>query len=257
MGLLQKLFRSNAPSEYLPGTLIDHSHGFILFYNAKCGSGSAKIWYLSTTGVLPDQTEHRKDPDKSLGMSVHDHVRLNQDKYSATKDDLIKHSDYKKIILARNPWRRLASFYCDKILKPENRLNRLNMCSEGQYPNSMTFREFIEQINTIPTECLEGHLQNQTYGRSHLLFDQIIRLENLQSDTKQVSQMLGISKSFSFPRRNKTVYGSQEQKYVSDQRPDQFSIPPPYTCFYDENIIDIVAKKYADDIKLFGYGFLD
>lgn len=257
MSLLRKLLGVGATTEYLPGTLIDRTHKFSLFYNAKCGSGSAKIWYLSTIGVLPEQTEHHREPDKFLGMSVHDHIRLNRDKFSATKDDLIRHSDYKKIILVRSPWRRLVSFYCDKILKPDNHLERLNICTEGRYPTAMTFREFVRHISGIPNECLEDHLRSQTYGRSHLVFDHVIRLENLQSEITQLSQALGLTKTLVFPRRNKTTYCSLTQEYVCDKKPDQFSISPTYKYFYDDEIIDIVAEKYAVDIKCFGYSFLD
>lgn len=121
----------------------------------------------------------------------------------------------------------------------------------------MTFREFVEYINVIPTECLEDHLRNQTYGRGHLVFDYIVRLEHLQSDITQLSQALCLTKVFSSPRRNKTAYCSQNQECICDKKPDQFSNLPIYTYFYDKQIIDLVAKKYADDIKVAGYSFLD
>ena len=65
--------------------------------------------------------------------------------------------------------------------------------------------------------------------------DYFIRFENIQSDYDIVCDKIGIPRT-KLPKLNKTKHES-------------------YTKYYDKEMIEIVAKKYKDDLKNFGYKF--
>jgi len=241
------------------GVLISRKHRFILATTAKCGSGTAKEWFLYEHNILLEQHIRTGQVDKYLGMSVHDYVRSLKTQYCATEKELlhIPHS-YSKIIVVRNPWKRVVSFYCDKILKQKNWLPALNTSTKESYSKDITFREFVQYIEKIPDSALEGHLRPQSYTRENFDFDFVIKLEKFGEEVMQVTKALQLPHTLVNIHRNKTVYDKNIMAaHTFDMKPQEIISPPPYQNFYDQELYDIVRFKYRQDIDKFNYKFGD
>ena len=115
--------------------------------------------------------------------------------------------DYKKILVVRNPYRRLFSGYVDKFLGPNHlyhstlgrqiiRMFRPNATAYSlQCGHDVTFPEFIEYIlHSLPT----GHLANSHFTPIHklcrpcFLHYDVIKMENLANEVPQLLNSLGV-----------------------------------------------------------------
>jgi len=144
-----------------------------------------------------------------------------------------KWNNYFKFAFVRNPWDKMVSqyFFIQKKRK-------------GNY--KLTFREFIlafkscsesEYINGkgIPVEFNPIQLPWILDDAGNCLVDFIGRFENLQEDFNIICDKIGIPRQ-KLPHENKSKHKH-------------------YTEYYDDEMKQIVAEKYAKDIEYFGYEF--
>jgi len=241
------------------GVLISHKYRFTLDTTAKCGSGTAKEWFLFEHNVLFDQHIKTGTVDNYLGMSIHDYLRNPNNLYCATEKDLLKAtSSYSKIIVVRNPWKRLVSFYCDKILNSKNWLPALNTFTQENYSKDITFREFVRYIEQIPDNALEPHLRPQNYARQNKNFDFVVKLENFGEEIAQVTKVLQLPNPLVNIHRNRILYDENlRAANAFDLKPQEIICIPSYQSFYDQELYGIVRTKYRQDIERFNYGFVD
>ncbi len=239
--------------------LISHKHRFMLFTTAKCGSGTAKEWFLHALNLLSDQHISAGRVDEHLGMSIHDYVRNHKTQFCATEQELLHVArNYSKIIVVRNPWKRVVSFYCDKILIRENWLPALNLSTKESYTKDITFRECVKYIEQIPDRALEGHLRPQNYARENIDFDFVVKIEKFGVEMAQVAKALQLPQPFVHIHRNRTPYDEYlTTAHSSDMKPRDIVCTPPYQYFYDQELHDIVRAKYWQDIERFNYEFKD
>ena len=239
--------------------LISHKHKFILFINAKCGSGTAIEWFLYIHNVI--ETHHiNSGVDNYLGVNIHNFVRNHKTRYSLSEKEFVKLTHcYKNIIVVRNPWKRAVSFYTDKILIQKNWLPTLNILTKENYPKDITFREFVLYIEKIPNHSLEKHLQPQYCYREHINFDFVVKLENFNSEIAGIAKRLNFSKNNSpYIHRNPTPYiVNLTDVLISDQKSREINHIPSYHFFYDQDLQNIILKKYKLDIEKFNYTFED
>lgn len=118
--------------------------------------------------------------------------------------------DYKKILVVRNPYKRLFSGYVDKFLGPNHlyhstlgrqiiRMFRSNATSYSlKCGHDVTFPEFIKYfLHSLST----GHLTNSHFTPIHKLCQpcflhyEIIKLENLAKGVPQLLNSLGVNLS--------------------------------------------------------------
>ena len=219
--------------------LVSHKHRFILFTNAKCGCGTAKEWFLYIHNIIEDQ-HISSGVDDYLGKSVHDFIRDPKTRFCATEKGVLQLAPHTKIIVVRNPWKRIVSFYTDKILIPAHWLPALNVLTKENYSKDITFREFVHSIEQIPDSALERHLQSQCYSHEHIDFDFIVKLERFNVDMIEVVKTLNLSQ-FSVPNihRNRTHYSvNLTDVNISDKKPREINLIPPYQFFYDQELQD-------------------
>ncbi len=164
---------------------------------------------------------------------------------------------YRKVAVARNPYSRIVSFYCDKVLKKENRLPSLSTKRRIPYAEDMTFRELVTQIAEIQDSEIECHLRSQTHDRVHLFFDRVVRVEQFQQDITELSNALGIQRLQCTPHRNRTTYNDRAAMQVCDWRPSEFreQKPPSYRHFFDGDLQRRVKMRYERDIGILNYSF--
>ena len=136
--------------------------------------------------------------------------------------------DYFKFTFVRNPWDRLLSCYVQKFANPKS------FYSKKVKVNS--FREFIIsfiQHEDLTTCNIHHRLQTELMNPKKMNF--IGRFETLQKDFNKVSSKIGIGKP-QLPKLNPSKHKH-------------------YTTYYDDEMNQIVQKKYKQDIELLGYDF--
>jgi len=137
-----------------------------------------------------------------------------------------QYHDYFKFTFVRNTWSRMFSWYRNVMTNDVFKRNR-GITAE------LSLTEFLHRY---PHEW--GH-RSQLYwiqdSRGNVPMDFVGRFENLAADFEHVGRLLNLSEP-SLPR---LVVGDGKK----------------YTDFYDQESIDLVAARYADEIKLFGFEF--
>lgn len=165
------------------------------------------------------------------------------------KYDIVKHStlsQYKKLIepsiyknlfkfsTIRNPWDMMVSFY----FSPHRGIINWNRDEfKLLIESTSTVRDYVT-IESIPEKI------NRKVGLFKIPFkkkaldyeiDFFMKFENLDNDFKKVCEILEISYN-QLPHRNKS-----ERKH--------------YSNYYDEELIELVNKKFIEEIKLGEYTF--
>ena len=132
-----------------------------------------------------------------------------------------------KFAFVRNPWDRVVSCYCDKVLK--KRYPAFASCY------GKNFSYFVAFINRQNLANADRHIKLQTQLFPHKKVDFIGRFENFSRDLQYVFKKIGL-KNVVIPRMNSTDH-------------------PHYSTFYDEYTKRIIANKYKADIEAFDYAF--
>ncbi len=160
--------------------------------------------------------------------------------YLFLRDYLKSHPMYntKIFTFVRNPWDRLVSafFYlnkggrniCDK-LDNKHFLAKYEGNFEHFVKEGVSQGKILKQLHMIPQ-----HQWICDYDDS-VLADYVGHFEALGTELGYASEYLGIP------------FKTLEHKNKSSHK--------PYYEYYDQEMIDIVAKAYEKDIKIFNYGF--
>lgn len=146
----------------------------------------------------------------------------------------------------RNPWARLVSIYNHKV--GERATSR--RMEDGVYMGflesgipvyaGMGFPEFCEMVCEIPDGYTDKHLRSQ-YGTlvrgGELIASFVGRFENMVNDWDTLMSMSGLD--CSLPHIHRTYRDSEH-----------------YSDYYtDDRLVELVARRYADDVRQFGYAF--
>jgi hypothetical protein len=135
---------------------------------------------------------------------------------------------YFKFTFVRNPWDRLVSTY--------------HWSTRG-YPTFTDFVNFIDKLFTkYKDNNLEAYPEYNKHCASHYLPQylytgddvKIYRFEDFNNGVKDLCKHLGITTQVKHINLGKHKH---------------------YSCYYTDDLIKIVARVYAEDIKRFGYTF--
>jgi chondroitin 4-sulfotransferase 11 len=139
-------------------------------------------------------------------------------------------SGYFKFAFVRNPWDRLVSWY--------------HMCMQVPAPNAFalyvrqhapTFEAFVTRATTGPGErTTHNQLDYITDEHGAPMLDFIGRYERLEEDFSRIADRLALSPAL--PHANRSHHEDYRQYYSQATR-------------------QIVAERYARDIRHFGYEF--
>lgn len=175
--------------------------------------------------------------DDYLEDLPHSHLSKDFEVKNSAFPSLRKHStlqDYKDVLggetfqqlykftCVRNPWKRLISFYF----------------SPHRGGQAWSRAAFIKMMDIVPSASEMLTIADATNRNSishHLDF--VMRYENLSDDFSKVCQQIGLP-SIQLPHRNK----SKRKSYMD---------------YYDDELLDIVEERYADDIRQFNYSKAD
>ncbi len=140
----------------------------------------------------------------------------------------LQYSEFYKFTIVRNPWARAYSMY-KHIMREEHKQRRYKM---HKLPDT-SFKTFLK------TYAGKKDIQPQTYWIKNYAGDNAMdfvgKFENLQEDFAKVCQAIG-QESLELPH----VYKGSGDNYRDH---------------YDDEMIALVAKVYAEEIAMFDYTF--
>ena len=207
--------------------MISHKHKFIFIHIPKTGGTSIERLFV----------DH--ETDRMLGGKdveyKHDSARQMQETFPK------KWEQYFTFTVVRNTWDWIISrFYWHYFFRPQD-LDRLLIPTHKDRVIEGSFRKFVMSLDDMLKKKEGRHLELDTQ-LSRLLdingevsLDYVCKFESLQVDFDHVCNKAGISQQ-KLPHIHKTKHKH-------------------YTEYYDEEMREIVAKKYAKDIEYFGYKF--
>jgi hypothetical protein len=163
----------------------------------------------------------RQFPIADLAKLGHGHISLEQ---LRTFMDPAKFAEYFKFAFVRNPFDRFVS-YCSFVTR------------EGNAFKTDPKRVMRRMLAEPPSEHVLFWPQNTFLvdGAGNLLTDYVGRVETMQQSFEFIASKIGIP-----PVQLEKVNATERSAYRD---------------YYDQELIDGVAKLYADDLRLFGYDF--
>ena len=183
---------------YLP--LVSEKYNVIFFWNPKCGCTSIKTWFLNIhdkqyNDFIESQEIYIENVSKYLTNNKINNI-LNKLgcyyalKYKTNKDRLkLNSSSYEKILIYRNPYTRLASYYTLHITGCQNSYSQIinsDKCQE--FNKNLKFDEFVnilykfkDTIDDFP----DIHLRSQSKNIKEIIFDKKINLKNLNDEINE------------------------------------------------------------------------
>jgi len=153
-------------------------------------------------------------------------------------------ASYYKFSVVRNPWDRMTSAYRDKLCRGEEHENYRNYREPigaimGCGPD-ISFETFVRYSVRIPDSHANQHWVSQ-YANLHVagekLVDYIGRFEKLDECLQELRRATGIAWRPGHLHRTSVTGSSYHDDYRSDE------------------VIELVRKRYRDDIDAFGYSF--
>lgn len=166
---------------------------------------------------------------------IYFHHNLRDKNFVYFKDSLERKGAEFSFAFVRNPWDRLASAY--EYLKNGGRNQEDYKDYRDLFSKYENFKETV--LNWEEVFFDQIHFKSQSDwicdNDGNIIVDFVGKFENLQQDFDIVCDRIQMPRK-KLPHVNKT-----NRKH--------------YTEYYDDEIREIVAKKYARDIEYFGYKF--
>lgn len=139
----------------------------------------------------------------------------------------LQYDDYFKFTVVRNPWARVFSWYKNVV---RDEIHRVKM---GVDPD-ISLKDFLTKHPDNWGLHSQMHWLRDMQG--DLPFDYIARFETLHQDFETICERLGCAGKVELPHRIKG--GGAD-----------------YRDAYDSESVDLVAKRYQEEIKLLGYEY--
>ncbi len=206
--------------------IISNSHGFIFTAIPKTGTHSIRHALREHMG--PDDHEQarlfvvKQLPWPELAKLGHGHISLAELRPVVGEEAF---SSYLKFAFVRNPWDRFVS-YCAFATSQQGSFQR--------DPQGV-MRHFLFAAPPHHHMVFRPQHSFVTGPDGELLSDMLGRVEDMQSSYDAIAARIGIP-STHLGRENSSKHGA-------------------YRDYYDQQLIDGVARLYARDIELFGYNF--
>ena len=152
--------------------------------------------------------------------------------------------DYFRFAFVRNPWARLVSCYCNKVLAPRPQVPAF---FARQYPrvpfHRMSFTDFVRFACRVPDELCDQHFRPQSHFLDFRNTNFIGRFEHFSDDLGRIIEAAGLPENLHRWRTMRRMRSSVEgQRYVD---------------FYSAETRRLVAGKFENDIERFSYRFGD
>ena len=210
---------------YHPVEYIISSDGKLVYINnSKAACSTIKLALLQRENpeivIKDDQSIHSLMPPVS-------HAKIRH-----------RNNDSLVFSFARNPFEKLVSLYLNKFRSTKN------LEAEGFYFQDylngiftidINFEEFVILVCKIPDNISDRHFRSQSgtiYRDPEIKPDFIGKIESFQDDWLTLNNLAGTSMP--------VEHFNRSDKY-------------DYREFYTQDLVELAAERYRDDIKLFGY----
>jgi hypothetical protein len=203
--------------------LISFEHNFLFVHIPKTAGNSIQnvLSAYSEDKIVclsPNHDGIERFEVKSDKFNLYKHAML-QDYRKELGDEMLK--KLFKFTSVRNPWDRMISFYF----------------SPHRGSVSWNRDQFAQLIAQIPPLTAHVSLERENKFESNNFgdMDYFIRYESLNDDFKKVCEHIGIP-WVPLPIRNQ-------------------SKRKPYAVYYDDELVELVRNRFAEEISYFGYQF--
>jgi len=212
---------------------ISHKHKFIYYEVPKAACSSIKFFIVQIDEIKRDRP------------GIHS---LNIPTIPSFEARLTLYQSYFHFTFVRNPYDRLVSCYVDKVHRPALLGREDHLFSDGEYREflsrygkldfkKMSFGDFVRFVNRIPDRHCNRHFMPQNCLLDLDKLDFIGRIENFDQDFLCLRKQIGLSDDAPYPEKlNATEHD-------------------PYRTYYDDELREIAARKYARDLEVFNYDF--
>ena len=195
------------------------------------------------------------------GINDIDWIHKNNYSFNANNKELLT-ADYTFVIL-RNPFKRLLSFYCDKLCNQGNDNNdrsyEVAKSTMGTNP-STTFAEFVQILWQNPSlKKANEHIQDQCDFLIYKNYHDYLPLENYKETALTIQEKTGISLKDVRPFNSiHTSYGCTDLVELMHDTPGELigsamaqSKKPTAENMYNPDLIKKVGSLYISDILLY------
>jgi len=212
---------------------VSHRYKFFYYEVPKAACSSIKFFIVQIDGIEKD------------GPGVHS---LKIPTLSSFEARSALYKNYFYFTFVRNPYDRLVSCYVDKVHRPAL-LNREDyLFSSGEYKEflnrygkldfkQMSFGDFVEFVTRIPDRHCNRHFMPQHYLVDPDKVDFIGHLENFDRDFLHLRKQVGLPDDAPYPEK------------LNATRHDH------YRTYYNDELREMVARKYNRDLEIFNYDF--
>ena len=159
----------------------------------KCACTTIKTLLLEFEGLPLDEDVWRRHQKKHNNFPGTAHLSEQEQ-----LDIFEGRTDTFKFVVVRNPYARLASVYCDKVLmKPDSYWSKLLTTAAAEQgmalSDTISFEEFVQIVSRQTMHDMDPHWRPQYYeGRFQTIaFDFIARMEMMPSDLVYALERIG------------------------------------------------------------------
>jgi len=185
-------------------------------------------------------------------------IHKNNSTFIATLKDLIK-AKYTFVIL-RDPFKRLASMYIDKIVdRTVEAWSLYDRIDRKVRLEDMTFRKFLEIIFKPEIFRSNIHWRPQIDFLVYEEYDDYFALETFAEAIPEIEKKAKIK---IYDARNLTKHGLDQYQLITDKDFSEVSpveifnlkqkgYAPSYETLYNDELIELVKNRYKDDFDLY------
>lgn len=167
-------------------------------------------------------------------------------------------SPYKFIIL-RCPYRRLGSFFLDKMVskEPEAWVFRNNVDRQLDL-DELSFEKFVKLLSENRVRKANIHWRQQSDFLLYKSYDEYFAFENFDYIAKQLQSKIRLEV---LDARELTGHGTEKLKKINDSCSKMTlfellllkreGLCPDYLSLYTEEIFELVSELYREDIQLY------
>lgn len=220
--------------------LLDKKNKLIISVNYKCASSQIIRWFRSNL-------KHYKHENTTMTNTIN-RAYVFSDKH------IVKYPDFYKVLIVRNPFSRLVSSFLDKGF--HNFIPLKNLCKKyDKTISDLTFKDFIEMVGQCDQKSMNAHWRPLTYDNNPEIYNKIIKMEHIHQHLNKLAKKYKYSK---FPLVQKNL--NKEKSDLSEiPIKDLHNYPKKviknYSNFYTSELISLVEKIYASDLKKFKYSY--